>query len=192
MIDLLFYIALADKEARFNLSKNIGVLHSKIPAKSPERMQFTVSALKLDPNHFDVPQIHHRFAVTLWQEGNFSDSRYHFLHSSPQAGSDCATLLIQYQISKGLNSEADLFIVQFILQLLCARTACRDQPSNFSLTQKNDLKLDNVAILSLQQALANNTLQIYTANHPKIRKDCPPFMFPLLNFVWLLLLAIQR
>lgn len=152
-------------------------------------MQFTVLALKLDRNIFDLPQIHYRFAVCLWHEGNFPEARYHFLHSSPEAGSDCATLLIQYQVSRGLNSEADLFIVQFILQLLCARTNICDQPS---ITQKNDLILENVAIISLEQALANKTLQIYTKNHPQIRKDSPPFMYPLLNFIWLLLLAIQR
>lgn len=153
-------------------------------------MQFTVLALKLDPKYFDIPQIHHRFAVSLWQENNLTEARYHFLHSSPEAGSDCATLLIQYQVTQGVKSEADLFITQFILQLLCARsTVCEQNPPNI---QKNDLKLENGTIISLQQALANKTLQIYTANHPQIRKNCPPFIYPLVNFVWLLLLAIQR
>lgn len=153
-------------------------------------MQFTVLALKLDPNHFDIPEIHYRFAVALWRENNLIEARYHFLHSSPEAGSDCATLLIQYQVTRGVKSEADLFITQFILQLLCARTSVLDHAP--SSNQKNDLKLENSAIISLQQALANQTLRIYTANHPEIRNTCPPFIYPLVNFVWLLLLAIQR
>lgn len=184
------FTALESKEVKDEVAKRIGVLFSKIPDRSPERMQFTVLALKLDANYFDIPQIHYRFAVALWQENNLIEARYHFLHSSPEAGSDCATLLIQYQVTRGVESEADLFITQFILQLLCAHTPVHQEvPPGI---QKNDLKLENGTIISLQQALANQTLQIYTANHPQIRKTCPPFIYPLVNFVWLLLLAIQR
>lgn len=191
MYQLTVTIVLETEEGRRDVSKKVGLLFSKIPEKSPERMHYTILALKLEPNHFDIPQIHYHLAVVLWQEKNFAEARYHFLHSSPEAGRDCATLLIEYQISRGSTSEVDVFISQFILQLLCARTALRGQKSLPQVDPRNDLKLDNVTIVSTQQALANETLQSYTANHPQIRKPCPPFMYPLVNFVWLLLLAIE-
>jgi len=51
--------------------------------------------------------------------------------------------------------------------------------------------LGGVSCQSNQHSLANRTLQSYTAMHPRISMRNPPFVQPLLNFLWFLLLAID-
>ncbi|VDP85821.1 unnamed protein product [Echinostoma caproni] len=74
------------------------------------------------------------------------------------------SFLIALHQRYGLRSEIDLFITQAVLQFLCMR-----QPS--------------AAMLAFY---------IYTRGHPRLEPGPPFTRFPLLNFIWFLLLVIDR
>ena len=73
------------------------------------------------------------------------------------------SMLVEIQVELGFHSEIDLFVTQAVLQLLCIRST-------------------NVASCLFDS---------YIEHHPLLSNK-PPFKYPLLNFTWLLLLAIQR
>lgn len=89
------------------------------------------------------PKLHQLLAVTLWKgtfknttpfglssrrfvtflcpnflsvcsEQNYSESRYHFLHSSD--GEGCAQMLVEYSTARGFRSEVEMFVAQAVLQ----------------------------------------------------------------------------
>lgn len=101
-------------------------------------------------------------AQVYWNQKNYGLARHHYLYS--QDGKSCARLLIEYQKNQGYNCEVDLFIAQTVLQYLCLRN----------------------------QKTASITFTNYTEQHPSIKKTGPPYLFPLLNFIWFLLKAIER
>lgn len=101
-------------------------------------------------------------AQVYWNEKNYVQARHHYLYSSD--GKGCAKLLIEFQMTQGYCCEVDLFIAQAVLQFLC-------------LSNKNT---------------ASQTFNNYTKEHPRINKSGPPYLFPLLNFIWFLLQAIER
>lgn len=101
-------------------------------------------------------------AVIYWSEKNYAQARHHFIYSKD--GRSCAKFLIEFQQSQGFKSEDDLFIAQAVLQYLC---------------------LKNIIT-------ANQTFTSYTEQHPRIRRGGPPYLLPLLNFLWFLLQAIER
>ena len=150
-------------EQKEQLIINVANLFQRIPAKTPERLQFVTKSLMI--TCVPVSSIHEQFANILWKEKNYAESRYHFLHSNDESSNNCALMLIEYQVSCGYPSEVDLFITQFVLQFLCVK--------------KTKAKLDQ-------------TFQVYTLKHPSIKNSNPPFILPLLNFLWFLLLAIDR
>ncbi|KAK5850503.1 hypothetical protein PBY51_001379 [Eleginops maclovinus] len=138
-------------------------LFSRMEPNSPERVAFVSRALKWStggPGKLGHPKLHQLLAVTLWKEQNYSESRYHFLHSSD--GEGCAQMLVEYSASRGFRSEVDMFVAQAVLQFLC-------------LKNKNG---------------ASVVFSTYTEKHPSIEKG-PPFVQPLLNFIWFLLLAVD-
>ena len=71
-------------------------------------------------------------------------------------------MLVEFHLGKGFNTEYDLFIGQTVLQYLCLKKLLE----------------------------AANVFRTYTKNHPSIKSE-PPFSHPLLNFLWLLLVAIK-
>lgn len=183
---------------------------SLIPPGTPERLNFTLTTLKLKPSIFPIPLIHREFAIITWRERNFTDSRYHFLHCSFVCSEECASMLIEYHVTCGYPSEVDLFIAQFILQLLCLKkinfSSLSSQSQNeyrercLSSTQNegassaplaDSLNLAKVTPKSSQHAFANLTLQYYLAKHPQIKESNPSSILPLINFLWFLLLAIE-
>lgn len=103
------------------------------------------------------PVMHKVIAQLLWTEGNLELARHHFLLSKD--GSGCGQMLIQLCQSKGLPREIDLFIAQVVLQQLCLN----------------------------ESSSAMETFQTYTKYHPKISRTEPPFILPLLNFLYFLL-----
>ena len=128
-------------------------LFELIPAKSPERLTFVTNAVKL--GFVSSAAVRKQFAVVLWREKNFAEARQHFVYSS-DSGLDCALMLVEYQTTLGYPSEADLFIGQFVLQVLCVRN----------------------------KSMADQTFHAYTSRHPSINTTNPPFLLPLLNFLW--------
>lgn len=103
------------------------------------------------------------FAEVLWKEKNYPDARSHFIHSSDN-GNQCALMLIEYQLHASFEYEIDLMIAQFVFQVLCIKN----------------------------EQLANNAFFCYTSKHPKISCGKPPFISPLLNFVFFLMVAIDK
>jgi len=77
-------------------------------------------------------------------------------------GQGCGQMLVEYHVNRGFNTELDLFLAQTVLQYLCLKKLLE----------------------------AANVFRAYTKNHPSISSD-PPFSHPLLNFLWLLLVAIK-
>ncbi|KAF6199400.1 hypothetical protein GE061_007426 [Apolygus lucorum] len=77
-------------------------------------------------------------------------------------GSSFGTMLVELHRSSGYTSEVDLFIAQTVLQCLC-------------------LKNKKTAVI---------TFQCYTTQHPSITKG-PPYLLPLLNFIWFLLQVVD-
>ena len=71
-------------------------------------------------------------------------------------------MLVEYHVNRGFNTELDLFLAQTVLQYLCLKKLLE----------------------------AANVFRAYTKNHPSISSD-PPFPHPLINFLWLLLVAIK-
>ncbi|XP_056286176.1 Golgi to ER traffic protein 4 homolog isoform X3 [Pseudoliparis swirei] len=143
--------------------ESLAKLFSRMDQNSPERVAFVSRALKWSTGgsgKLGHPKLHQLLAVTLWKEQNYSESRYHFLHSSD--GESCAKMLVEYSSSQGFRSEVDMFVAQAVLQFLC-------------LKNKNG---------------ASVVFSAYTEKHPSIEKG-PPFVQPLLNFIWFLLLAVD-
>lgn len=101
-------------------------------------------------------------AQVYWNEKNYVQARHHYLYSSD--GKGCAKLLIEFQMTQGYYCEIDLFIAQAVLQYLCMRNT----------------------------NTASQTFTNYTKEHPRINKSGPPYLFPLLNFIWFLLQAVER
>lgn len=131
----------------------------------PERDTFLASATKwtMDSNRRGHPLFHKHIAEVYWKEKNYVSAHQHFMHSSD--GHAYAVMLIELHTSKGLKSEIDLFIAQAVLQFLCLRNI----------------------------AMAIDTFKCYTGQHPSIKNDKgPPFLFPLLNFIWFLLRAVEE
>lgn len=148
-----------------NMDK-LGTLFSMMVPESPERTNFLTNALKWSnksscSNTLGHPRLHQLVALTLWKEKNYQQSRYHFIHSKD--GDGCATMLIEYHITKGYPNEVDLFIAQTVLQYLCLKN----------------------------KTTASTAFHTYTEKHPAVTSGFP-FLLPLLNFLQFLLQAIER
>lgn len=105
--------------------------------------------------------MHKLIAQIMWNEDNLAQARHHFLLSKD--GNGCGHMLIQLSQTKGFPNEIDLFIAQVILQQLCLK----------------------------ETTTAAETFATYTKYHPKIASSEPPFITPLLNFIFFLLQAIE-
>ncbi|XP_014681859.1 PREDICTED: Golgi to ER traffic protein 4 homolog isoform X2 [Priapulus caudatus] len=146
------------------LFDKIATLFTLLDAGSLERHPFVSTALNWTGKGRpeDGMKLHQVLAIALWKEKNYSMSRYHFLRSSD--GEGCAKMLIEFSVTRGYPSEFDLFITQAVLQYLCLRN----------------------------KSTANRVFNIYMERHPSVETG-PPFKHtPLLNFLWFLLLAVEK
>ncbi|NWI71241.1 GET4 protein, partial [Todus mexicanus] len=153
----------SDAKVAEDLLENLAKLFSLMDPNSPERVAFVSRALKWSSGgsgKLGHPKLHQLLAITLWKEQNYSESRYHFLHSTD--GEGCANMLVEYSSSRGYRSEVDMFVAQAVLQFLCLKN----------------------------KTSASVVFTTYTQKHPSIEKG-PPFVQPLLNFIWFLLLAVD-
>ncbi|KAF6769351.1 hypothetical protein AHF37_10500 [Paragonimus kellicotti] len=103
-----------------------------------------------------------QLARLFWQEGAFTEARFRIMLS--YNGYAVGSFLIALHQRYGLRSEIDLFVTQAVLQFLCMRQA-------------------SAAVL---------TFYTYTRGHPRLEPGPPFTRFPLLNFLWFLMLAIER
>ncbi|XP_060601931.1 Golgi to ER traffic protein 4 homolog [Ruditapes philippinarum] len=148
-----------------NTDKVVDLLRIMDNNECPDRLNYLNAALRwtisVAPEcRAGHPDLHKKCGMLFWQEKNYVQARYHYLHSSD--GKNLATMLIEYQTSQGYPSEVDLFIAQTVLQFLCL--------------QNKDT--------------AHVVFVTYTKGHPDV-KGGPPYIQPLLNFIWFLLLALE-
>ncbi|XP_018323696.1 Golgi to ER traffic protein 4 homolog [Agrilus planipennis] len=138
-------------------------IFGKIDPSIPERDTFINSSIRWSAKNGSQghPLLHQGIAQVYWNEKSYAQARHHFMYSKD--GQSCAKLLIEIQTTQGYQGEIDLFIAQTVLQYLCLRN-------------KNT---------------ANQTFSSYTKEHPRIRKSGPPYLLPLLNFLWFLLQTIE-
>ncbi|KXJ75372.1 hypothetical protein RP20_CCG011847 [Aedes albopictus] len=145
--------------------QKLALLLSKILPNVVERETLLVKSVKwsasVSNSQVGHPLMHKLIAQIMWNEDNLSQARHHFLLSKDGAG--CGHMLIQLSQTKGFPSEMDLFIAQVILQQLCLK----------------------------ETSTAAETFATYTKYHPKIACSEPPFITPLLNFIFFLLRAIE-
>ncbi|CAK1596095.1 unnamed protein product [Parnassius mnemosyne] len=145
--------------------EKIAKLFELMSSGIPERETYLTNAVKwsMDSSKKGHPLLHKKIAEVYWKEKKYTAAHKHFLHSSD--GSAYASMLIELHTTKGLKSEIDLFIAQAVLQFLCLRNI----------------------------QMATETFNKYTGSHPTIKNEKgPPYLFPLLNFLWFLLRAIEQ
>ncbi|KAK3559924.1 hypothetical protein QTP86_026952 [Hemibagrus guttatus] len=119
-LSMLFLEALEKSKAKVEeeILEQLVKLFSMMDPNSPERVAFVSRALKWSTGgsgKLGHPKLHQLLAVTLWKEQNYSESRYHFLHSSD--GEGCAQMLVEYSAARGYRSEVDMFVAQAVLQI---------------------------------------------------------------------------
>ncbi|XP_055377714.1 Golgi to ER traffic protein 4 homolog [Condylostylus longicornis] len=145
--------------------QRLGVLIRKITPTTVEREAIINRAVRwsgeVSKNNLGNPQMHKVIAQIMWAENNMEQARHHYLLS--RDGLSCGQMLVKLSQSKGYESEIDLFIAQVVLQQLC-------------------LKETDTAL---------QTFETYTKYHPKIASSEPPFILPLLNFIFFLLKTIE-
>jgi len=153
------------EDEREKAFQRLASLFQQMPRESPDFDVFKAKSIQWTSSQ-DNPSCHSRLrqllAYNLWSSKRYSESRQNFLYSCD--GSGCGKMLIEFHKDRGYSSEVDVFIVNTVLQYLVLR----------------------------KHIVAAWALKSYTENHPEIAKTSPPFKHPLLNFIWLLLLAIQQ
>ncbi|KAK3739992.1 hypothetical protein RRG08_005264 [Elysia crispata] len=143
----------------------ISDLFEKMDSECPERYPFLTKAINWSSK---VNKQHKRGHPDLHQRFGviFKQERNYlqarYHYIHSSDGEGCAQLLVEFHTNHGYSSEVDMFITQAVLQYLC---------------------LQNKTTASL-------CFEIYTQKHPAIDKG-PPFGMPLLNFIWLLLIALE-
>ncbi|NIG58059.1 Golgi to ER traffic protein [Pontoporia blainvillei] len=164
--------------ARESLAK----LFSLMDPNSPERVAFVSRALKWSSGgsgKLGHPRLHQLLARTLWKGLDALSSRpldaragalsteQNYCESRyhflhSSDGEGCANMLVEYSTARGFRSEVDMFVAQAVLQFLCLKN----------------------------KSSASVVFTTYTRKHPSIESG-PPFVQPLLNFIWFLLLAVD-
>ncbi|CAB4027363.1 Golgi to ER traffic 4 homolog [Paramuricea clavata] len=134
---------------------------------SPNRRLFIDAALSWTAKKntewvFGHPKLNLLCAETYWKEHNYGEAQSHFLHANN--GQQCATMLVEYAVTCGYPGEADLFVAQAVLQFLCLK----------------------------RSSAAHCVFVQYTDHHPDFSGQGPPFEKPLLNFLWILLIIIDK
>ncbi|RUS75485.1 hypothetical protein EGW08_016753 [Elysia chlorotica] len=148
-----------------NIIGQISELFEKMDPECPERYPFLTKAITWSSK---VNKQHKRGHPDLHQRFGviFKQERNYlqarYHYIHSSDGEGCAKLLVEFHTNHGYSSEVDMFITQAVLQYLC---------------------LQNKTTASL-------CFEIYTQKHPAIDKG-PPFGMPLLNFIWLLLIALE-
>jgi len=160
------------KKASEEIMQKVVRLYSSIPPNLPDKDLFLSQALKWSTdkqNPSGNPRLHQLLAYQFWKVKRYPESRHHFLYSLD--GSGCGHMLAEFHCERGFVREIDLFIVGTVLQYLCLR----------------------------KHIAAAVALKAYAEKHPSLISkggkgggSGPPYKHPLMNFVWLLLLAIEH
>ncbi|KAM5131380.1 Golgi to ER traffic protein 4 homolog isoform 3-T3 [Callospermophilus lateralis] len=153
----------AEVEVADELLENLAKVFSLMDPNSPERVAFVSRALKWSSG--GSGKLGHPRLHQLLALTLWKEQNYcesRYHFLHSTDGEGCANMLVEYSTARGFRSEVDMFVAQAVLQFLC-------------------LKNKTSALV---------VFTTYTQKHPSI-EDGPPFVQPLLNFIWFLLLALE-
>ncbi|XP_058425425.1 Golgi to ER traffic protein 4 homolog isoform X1 [Diceros bicornis minor] len=153
----------ADVEVADELLENLAKLFSLMDPNSPERVAFVSRALKWSSG--GSGKLGHPRLHQLLALTLWKEQNYcesRYHFLHSTDGEGCANMLVEYSTSRGFRSEVDMFVAQAVLQFLCLKN----------------------------KSSASVVFTTYTQKHPSIENG-PPFVQPLLNFIWFLLLAVD-
>lgn len=172
----------------YDICQRVAHIAISLPDLEIGRSKFIADAFKiLNPKVLNRNLLHEVLATKFWQIKDLASSRYHYLHcASLLNAKDVADLLVSYQAESANNSEVDLFITQFILQFLCLQSpidppnqkkTTPSAPSSRSLV--NCCKRRRTEIKSIAE-------QIFLCYKKKTK-----FSYPLLNFIWFMIMILD-
>ncbi|XP_063487166.1 Golgi to ER traffic protein 4 homolog isoform X2 [Symphalangus syndactylus] len=153
----------AEVEVADELLENLAKVFSLMDPNSPERVAFVSRALKWSSG--GSGKLGHPRLHQLLALTLWKEQNYcesRYHFLHSADGEGCANMLVEYSTSRGFRSEVDMFVAQAVLQFLCLKN----------------------------KSSASVVFTTYTQKHPSI-EDGPPFVEPLLNFIWFLLLAVD-
>uniref|UniRef100_A0A8D1UQA0 Golgi to ER traffic protein 4 homolog n=1 Tax=Sus scrofa TaxID=9823 RepID=A0A8D1UQA0_PIG len=144
-------------------AESLAKLFSLMDPNSPERVAFVSRALKWSSG--GSGKLGHPRLHQLLALTLWKEQNYcesRYHFLHSSDGEGCANMLVEYSTSRGFRSEVDMFVAQAVLQFLCLKN----------------------------KSSASVVFTTYTQKHPSIENG-PPFVQPLLNFIWFLLLALD-
>ncbi|XP_016044592.2 Golgi to ER traffic protein 4 homolog isoform X2 [Erinaceus europaeus] len=153
----------ADVDVADPLLESLARLFSLMDPNSPERVAFVSRALKWSSG--GSGKLGHPRLHQLLALTLWREQNYcesRYHFLHSSDGEGCAHMLVEYATARGFRTEVDMFVAQAVLQFLC-------------------LKNKSSALV---------VFTTYTEKHPSIESG-PPFVQPLLNFLWFLLLAVD-
>ncbi|KAM5153097.1 Golgi to ER traffic protein 4 homolog [Mantella aurantiaca] len=164
-LSMLVLESLEKSEAKVteDLLENLAKLFSLMDQNSPERVAFVSRALKWSSG--GSGKLGHPKLHQLLAITLWKEQNYYesrYHFLHSSDGEGCANMLVEYSSTRGYRSEVDMFVVQAVLQFLCLKN----------------------------KTSASVVFTTYTEKHPSIEGG-PPFVQPLLNFIWFLLLAVE-
>ncbi|XP_057604323.1 Golgi to ER traffic protein 4 homolog isoform X1 [Hippopotamus amphibius kiboko] len=153
----------AEVEVADELLESLAKLFSLMDPNSPERVAFVSRALKWSSG--GSGKLGHPRLHQLLALTLWKEQNYcesRYHFLHSSDGEGCANMLVEYSTARGFRSEVDMFVAQAVLQFLCLKN----------------------------KSSASVVFTTYTQKHPSIERG-PPFVQPLLNFIWFLLLAVD-
>ncbi|XP_070636465.1 Golgi to ER traffic protein 4 homolog isoform X1 [Bos indicus] len=153
----------AEVEVADELLESLAKLFSLMDPNSPERVAFVSRALKWSSG--GSGKLGHPRLHQLLALTLWKEQNYcesRYHFLHSSDGEGCANMLVEYSTARGFRSEVDMFVAQAVLQFLCLKN----------------------------KSSASVVFTTYTQKHPSIEGG-PPFVQPLLNFIWFLLLAVD-
>ncbi|XP_034946473.1 Golgi to ER traffic protein 4 homolog [Chelonus insularis] len=165
-LGILFINVLNRKEVEELQSsfEKITNLFSIMKPATPERETFINNAFKWSLKHTNCKWGHpdlHKMIAQIYWQEKNYTMARQHFVYSCD-GSGCASMLVELHQQHGYSNEVDLFITQVVLQYLCLHNT----------------------------TTAQEAFESYTSQHPKIRRG-PPYILPLLNFLYFLLKTIK-
>lgn len=180
-----------------DISQKVANLVVELPDTDVGQTKFIAEALRiLSPKLLNRDLFHNVVAKKYWLNKNYVNARYHYLRcASIENAQDIATLLVEYHCESASRSEVDLFITQFIFQLLCLQ--CPLDPPRVPNQSKPNIVTPPNATISKKlrntiKLIAEKIFSTYTLKHPQLSQVEIPFSsLPLLNFTYFIISIID-
>lgn len=182
-----------------DICQKVSNLAIHLPDNEFGRTKFIADALRvLSPKLLNRNLFHNVLASKFWQKKDYTNARYHFLHcANLENAQDIAVMLVEFQCKNAYKSEVDLFITQFVLQLLCLQCPL-DPPRlpNQNCRKQNTVASPNATVsrktISTIKSIAEKIFLSYTLRHPSLNQVDIPFpSLPLLNFTYFIIILLD-